>query len=498
MLDASVKPETTGYSRSFDHRPYLFGCYHLNLTKTRILVALEKVNNSATTGFRPLIMNRVPIRTLGPMHTSVDWIRAQTPERWKVPFRGTALGICMAAWACQPLEIVRVDAIIVSVQPSSAVIGSVVTITGTNFSSTKDLNQVTFGDVSATVLESTETMIKARVPDGIEGTVDLMVKVQGAPASVSFAVLPSFVEELVVPVALGLGDNSNSGFAVGTDIYYGGGFTFQNPIYLYSSKMGKFNTLTGSWSQAIDLPSARAGYLGFTVGSKGYILGGSYAAATPGAPTITLKDLWEFNAAGPSWTPRANYPGTQISGCGVLVIGNDVYFVAGVQDAGIVKTVYRYSTLTNTWTQLPDFPGERRIYPWAFVINGKGYIGGGIDFNNDLPYNNHYEFDPQGGTWTARQSSGSYSTYGAYSLSLGGKGYAALGAAGATGGVFPPDIMEYDAVSDTWTELTEFSGEGRRYGSAFSIGNKGYFVGGLMAIQGVWKQEVWEFTPPSN
>jgi hypothetical protein len=69
---------------------------------------------------------------------------------------------------------------IVSLNPTSGPIGTQVTITGTNFSTTSSANQVTFGNLPAQILSTSATSLVAVVPAGsVAGPVDVVVTVDG-------------------------------------------------------------------------------------------------------------------------------------------------------------------------------------------------------------------------------------------------------------------------------------------------------------------------------
>ncbi|MBS1567950.1 MAG: hypothetical protein JST45_00770, partial [Bacteroidetes bacterium] len=53
-----------------------------------------------------------------------------------------------------------------------------------------------------------------------------------------------------------------------------------------------------------------------------------------------------------------------------------------------------------TWTQLPDFPGTARDDAASFTINGKIYVGTGMEVGWGLT-NDWWCFDTQTDTWSA-------------------------------------------------------------------------------------------------
>ncbi len=116
---------------------------------------------------------------------------------------------------------------ITSFSPSSGAVGTTVTITGTNFSTTPENNLVRFGGgIFATVISSTATSITTTVPAGAtNGTISVIIGCNTATSSSSFLVstntVPSFIPStgLVAyygfpSVPLDATTNHNDGFFV--------------------------------------------------------------------------------------------------------------------------------------------------------------------------------------------------------------------------------------------------------------------------------------------
>lgn len=81
-------------------------------------------------------------------------------------------------------------------------------------------------------------------------------------------------------------------------------------------------------------------------------------------------------------------------------------------------------------------------------------------------------------------------------FSVGNKGYIGLGQGSLNSGVQKNDFWEYDATTETWTRLDDFPGIARRQSATFIIGKKCYLVGGYTgptSASGNALREVWEF-----
>ena len=78
-------------------------------------------------------------------------------------------------------------------------------------------------------------------------------------------------------------------------------------------------------------------------------------------------------------------------------------------------------------------------------------------------------------------------------FSIGNKGYLV---GGYTGKTRLNDLWEYDMTTDAWTQKSSFPGTARSNGTAFAIDNKGYFGTGYDGTNNL--NDFWEYDPASN
>lgn len=103
------------------------------------------------------------------------------------------------------------------------------------------------------------------------------------------------------------------------------------------------------------------------------------------------------------WKQVAPLPEGYYSGEAVN-LNNEVYFVAGRNDASTTPFFYKFNPKMNTWIKLADIPNPATNLALA-AVNGKIYAIGGDRFQNA-----NREYDPQANSWkllepmpTARQ-----------------------------------------------------------------------------------------------
>jgi len=99
-------------------------------------------------------------------------------------------------------------------------------------------------------------------------------------------------------------------------------------------------------------------------------------------------------------------------------------------------------------------------------------------------------------TWTQKTDFGGGIRYRAVGFSIGSKGYVGTGNGISS---YYKDFWEYNPVLNTWTQKADFGGTGRTGAVGFSIGSKGYIGTGVIGqdINGVnlYDTDFWEYDP---
>jgi N-acetylneuraminic acid mutarotase len=126
---------------------------------------------------------------------------------------------------------------------------------------------------------------------------------------------------------------------------------------------------------------------------------------------------------------------------------------------------------TYAWTQKADFPGRDRYETFQFAINGKGYVGTGISSNGSFIYHNdNWEYDPVSNTWVQKSNFPGTPRRGSASFTNGIKGYVCTGWAPAQ----LNDLWEYNPITDSWLQKANFAGSPRYTAAAFELDGFGY------------------------
>ena len=176
----------------------------------------------------------------------------------------------------------------------------------------------------------------------------------------------------------GLSNHPPSTFTIGNKGYAVGGayYSFSSSLIYHSIKeTWEYNQATNSWTQKADLPFIGIyAATGFSIGNKGYIVNGAFWTGVSN-PTIYLSDLYEYNPATNAWSFKTPFPGAKRIHTNVFVIGQAAYAGGGLNSNNIEKSdYYKYSPATNAWVSVANFPNPHTLFNNCFSINSLGYV----------------------------------------------------------------------------------------------------------------------------
>jgi len=277
-----------------------------------------------------------------------------------------------------------------------------------------------------------------------------------------------------------------TGFTIGNNAYIIGG----GGVNSGSDKFWKYNAVTQTWTPLAPVPGgARGGAIAFSIGGKGYYGFGSNGTV--------LNDFYEYDTLS-GWALillTSPYPPARASGIG-FSIGKKGYVGLGANAGGVfLDDFWEWDQVNNVWQQRNNYPNGGRYIASAFSIGEKGYVGLGQD-NGGLMNNDFYEWDTTITNWNPKPNYPGVIRYGASSFSIGTKGYIGTGTQG--GGIVYYDFFEWDQVADAWTTTPTIAGlpvaEARFYATGFSVGGKGYVVGGGVSAGSAYN-DLWMYTP---
>jgi N-acetylneuraminic acid mutarotase len=226
-------------------------------------------------------------------------------------------------------------------------------------------------------------------------------------------------------------------------------------------------------------------------------------------------------------TVRSSAVGFSIDGFGYIGTGYTIGWSA-------LDDFWKYDTLTNAWTQVASINGAR-LNSFCFVINGKGYVGGGaagpsplhdmqvydpqanlwsavssypgpinagigMTLNNEgyvynfSGTNNFYRYDPLSNSWSPEANFPGLQADGASAFAIGDDGYIMTG---WLGGIPYRTIYMFSSITHTWTQKNNFPISGRWDASTFTINNKGYYGLGMDSAT-IYHNDFWEYNPVND
>jgi N-acetylneuraminic acid mutarotase len=190
-----------------------------------------------------------------------------------------------------------------------------------------------------------------------------------------------------------------------------------------------------------------------------------------------------------TWVQKANYGGGQIYAPFSFVINGKGYVGTGVQPGGMRRSdFWEYNPQTNIWTQKANFVGAARYGAVGFGIGNFGYAGTGWSPNNSTDF---YRYDPSLNVWTPVTSFGGSGRYTSCSFELNGQGYVGLGYSGCKN-----DFWRYNPTSNSWTQTAVFPGAARQAGVSFVANGFAYVGTGL--CPGTLYSDFYRYNPVTN
>jgi N-acetylneuraminic acid mutarotase len=136
----------------------------------------------------------------------------------------------------------------------------------------------------------------------------------------------------------------------------------------------RYDPDTDAWFAAHSLPFPRGDPAGFSINGIGYMHGGTEAADdTPSGLLYSFNGSWIQKTSSPS-PARSEHRGFTIGSRGYIVGGRD----GNETGTDVLKDLDRYDQATDSWTSLADAWGRRRQHT-AAAVGDAGYVQGGKD-----------------------------------------------------------------------------------------------------------------------
>ena len=278
------------------------------------------------------------------------------------------------------------------------------------------------------------------------------------------------------------------------------------------------------WTTHETIPEvARACAASFVIDDKAYILLGRRGNVVincwdeetnfPGNPTDSkpgdnighgtmLKDVYCFDPIDESWTRKGDFPGTQRVFPIAAVVGQYAYVGLGFshgcvyQDTAYLQDFWRYNPQDDSWLRLADFPTKSVNAAVSWVFDEEIFVAFGFgvhNVNRDV-----WKYNPEQNSWVRLADSTPYGRSCAVASADENRIFAGTGFSLRN----KADWWEYIPVSDEWIQRRSMPDKGRINAVGFAV-NERYFVGagrhyaGMLTI-GHLKDDLLEYAADEN
>lgn len=252
-----------------------------------------------------------------------------------------------------------------------------------------------------------------------------------------------------------------------------------------------FLIFSQTWTSLNSLPSQydeRNHPVTFSLNGEGYVLTGDSFEGE-------FKDFYKYDITTDSWEQLPDFPGNArgysygVTANNKAYVGFGGYFDPGEQIFTYLSDLWEYNPTTTTWTQLASLPGNGRIHPAMVAAGEKILVGLGGSSAGDLK--DWWEYDIANDTWISKPDFPASRRHHPYYFDIDGIVYVGFGHHQAT--IFN-DFYKYDPTTSTWSSLGTFPGQGRVAGTQFSYNGKGYILSGQGEThQNLPTGEFWEY-----
>jgi N-acetylneuraminic acid mutarotase len=266
--------------------------------------------------------------------------------------------------------------------------------------------------------------------------------------------------------------------------YVGLGQIYKN---IYVNDFWEFDTLFTTWTKKKNFPGeGRNGATAYPVKGKIYVFFGIDSLS------VCHNDVWEYNPNTDKWMQKASLPGKGRYNARGFVIGDSVIYIGtGTYNSSgdYLFDFWKYSPFTDTWQQMADFPGGKRMGAASFVINDVGYLGTGLS-DSATPKKDFWSYSPKNNKWSSIPELPATPRVGLVSFVIDKEGYVGTGDDYANLYI---DFWKYNPIYASWIQVASPPAQVRLSGISFTIGNIGYIGTGWNKTY--YFSDLWTFNP---
>jgi N-acetylneuraminic acid mutarotase len=272
--------------------------------------------------------------------------------------------------------------------------------------------------------------------------------------------------------------------------------------YFILIQMFAFMLFSQEWEEVEGLPTnalERNHPVNFTLNGFGYAMTGFNGGG------FLLDDVYRYNPETDSWSSRGTHPGGPRGFAYGVAVDGKGYIGFGINQTEYLKDLWEFNPETAEWTELSECPCEGRRHPAMVGAEGKVYVGFG-DNNVSGNLKDFWRYDIENDAWEQLPDIPGPARHHPYYFEIDGDVYVGLGHGSdfLQGAVLANTNIyrswyKWDEESFDWIEMESFPGEGRVAGTQFSYNGKGYVLSGQGEDHRNFEEgEFWEYDPQSD
>lgn len=196
------------------------------------------------------------------------------------------------------------------------------------------------------------------------------------------------------------------------------------------------------------------------------------------------------------WVQKDSVNGSPRSVSSSFIINGEGYIMGGLDNSGFKRKMYSYTFWQNDWDDEPSIGGVsgsglNRGSACAFNLNNLGYICLGQGDTNPF-FNDLWEFNEDTDAWSQKANFAGSARRQATCFVIDEIAYVGTGI--DINGM-QKDMYKYDPTTNNWTQIADFGGTARKEAVGFSMGAQGYIGTG---DDGVMLKDFWQYEPSTD
>ncbi|MBS1546057.1 MAG: T9SS type A sorting domain-containing protein [Bacteroidetes bacterium] len=193
-----------------------------------------------------------------------------------------------------------------------------------------------------------------------------------------------------------------------------------------------------------------------------------------------------------TWTQLPDFPGTARDDAASFTINGKIYVGTGMEVGwGLTNDWWCFDAVTETWSAIAAMPATPRQYCSAFTVNNTGYVFGGVDGNGAL--NELWAYSPASNQWEQKSPMPAEARYACAAVE--GWNYGIVATGMLQSGAPTKEAWKYWPATDSWEAMTPVPGPSRHRAVAFQGAGGMVIAGGSdstgTALSDAWSYPVW-------